>query len=172
MAPSTAPIARSQCALMAQIRAFWYFVPHNATTSIDSCGSRGREMAEGRADRPGTLHGSPGSAGRNAAGLEGRDAPEGKGPSRRPQKRLDRRLEEVAKEVGGGYCRLQMPLKLALAVRETVDGRRLGALEGGGSTPLPMHPCRRARWGVRLGGGGGGALTPAKGGGVTPSTKQ
>ena len=31
----------------------------------------------------------------------------------------DRRLEEVAKAVGGGYCRLQMPLKLALAVRGT-----------------------------------------------------
>ena len=41
---------------------------------------------------------------------------EGKVPQRRPQKRLDRRLEEVAKAVGGGYCRLQMPLKLALAV--------------------------------------------------------
>eukprot|EP00670_Eutreptiella_braarudii_P021862 CAMPEP_0174349268 /NCGR_PEP_ID=MMETSP0811_2-20130205/5969_1 /TAXON_ID=73025 ORGANISM="Eutreptiella gymnastica-like, Strain CCMP1594" /NCGR_SAMPLE_ID=MMETSP0811_2 /ASSEMBLY_ACC=CAM_ASM_000667 /LENGTH=48 /DNA_ID= /DNA_START= /DNA_END= /DNA_ORIENTATION= len=33
----------------------------------------------------------------------GRDALEGKGPQRRPQKRLDRRLEEVAKAVGGGY---------------------------------------------------------------------
>ena len=43
----------------------------------------------------------------------GRDALEGKGPQRRPQKRLGRRLEEVAKAVGGGYCRLQMPLKLA-----------------------------------------------------------
>ena len=27
-----------------------------------------------------------------------------------PQRRLGRRLEEVAKAVGGGYCRLQMPL--------------------------------------------------------------
>ena len=35
---------------------------------------------------------------------------EGKAPQR-PQKRLDRRLEEVAKAVGGGYGRLQMPLK-------------------------------------------------------------
>ena len=45
----------------------------------------------------------------------------------------------VAKVVGGSYCRLQMPLSLALAVRETVAGHRLGALEmrwGG----LPMHP--------------------------------
>ena len=32
----------------------------------------------------------------------GRDALEGKGP----QRRLDRRLEEVAKAVGCGYCRL------------------------------------------------------------------
>ena len=34
----------------------------------------------------------------------GRDALEGKGPHGRPQKRLDRQLEEVAKAVGGGYC--------------------------------------------------------------------
>ena len=45
-----------------------------------------------------------------------RDALEGKGPQRRPQRRLGRRLEEVAKAVGGGYCRLQMSLKLALGV--------------------------------------------------------
>ena len=71
------------------------------------------------------------------------DALEGKGPQRRPQKRLDRRLAGVAKAVGAGYCRLQMPLRLALGVRETVAGHRLGALEGGGgggSPPLPMHP--------------------------------
>ena len=37
-----------------------------------------------------------------------------------PRRRLDRQLEEVAKAVGGGYCRLQMPLRLALAV--TGDG--------------------------------------------------
>ena len=37
-----------------------------------------------------------------------RDALEGKGPQRGDQKRLGRRLEEVAKAVGGGYCRLQM----------------------------------------------------------------
>ena len=48
-----------------------------------------------------------------------RDALEGKAPQGRPQKRLDRRSEEVAKSVGGGYCRLQMPLKLAVAARET-----------------------------------------------------
>ena len=64
-----------------------------------------------------------------------RDALKGKAPQRRPQKRLDRRLQEVTKAVGGGYCRLQMPLKLALAVRGTAAGHRLGALEGGGGYP-------------------------------------
>ena len=47
----------------------------------------------------------------------GGGAVEGQGPWRRPQRRLDGRLEEVAKAVGGGYCRLQMPLKLALGVQ-------------------------------------------------------
>ena len=65
-------------------------------------------------------------------GSEARDAVEGQGP----QRRLGRRLEEVAEAVGGGYCRLPMPLKLALGVRETVAGCRLGALEGGGGTGL------------------------------------
>ena len=71
--------------------------------------------------------------------VAGTDALEGEGPQRRPQGRFDRRLEEVAEAVGGGYCRLQMPLKLALAVRETVAGRRLGAMEGGGG--LPPFQC-------------------------------
>ena len=66
-----------------------------------------------------------------------RDAIEGKGPHRQPQKRLDRRLEEVAKAVGGGYCRLQMPLGLALGVRGTVAGHRLGVREEGGCPPPP-----------------------------------
>ena len=67
-----------------------------------------------------------------------RNALEGKAPQRRPQRRLDRRLEEVAKAVGGGYCRLQMPLKPALGVRGTVAGHRLAALEGeGGYLPGP-----------------------------------
>ena len=87
-----------------------------------------------------------------------RDALEGKGPRRRPQRRLDRRLDEVAKAVGGGYCRLQMPLKPALCVSGIVAGHRLGALEGGGDPltqggapppPLPMHrwvyPCGPGR---------------------------
>ena len=66
-----------------------------------------------------------------------RDALEGKGPQRRPQRRLGRRLKEVAKTVGGGYCRLHMPSSLALGVRGTVAGHRLGALEGGGGVPPP-----------------------------------
>ena len=71
-----------------------------------------------------------------------RDALEEKGPQRRPQQRLGRPLEEVAKAVGGGYCRGQMPLKLALAVRGTVAGHRLGALEGGGRGGyLPPFQC-------------------------------
>ena len=102
-------------------------------------------------------------------------------PQRRPQKRLDRRLEEVAKAVGGGYCRLQMPLSLALAVRETVAGRRRGRPGGRGGSPLPMRrggggpkpPVRsgwagNARSGRRLAagrpsgaGGGGGRGAPA-----------
>ena len=47
---------------------------------------------------------------------------EGKGPQRRPQRRLGRRLEGVVKAVGGGYCRLQMPSRLAFGVRGTVAG--------------------------------------------------
>ena len=46
-------------------------------------------------------------------------------------------MEEVAKAVGGSYCRLQMPLSLALPVRETVAPRG-----GGGGLqciPGPHH---------------------------------
>ena len=68
-----------------------------------------------------------------------REALEGKGPERRPRKRLDRRLEEVAKAVGGGDCRLQMPLKPALGVRGTV-ARPPGGGWGGYPPPLPVHP--------------------------------
>ena len=57
----------------------------------------------------------------------------------RPRKRLGRRLEEVPKAVGGGCCGLQMPLSLAFAVRETVAGHRLGALEGGGGVAPPSN---------------------------------
>ena len=80
----------------------------------------------------------------------GRGALERKAPQRRPQKRLGRRLEEVAKAVGGGYCRLQMPLMLALAMRGTVAGHRPGALEGVGGT----SPSSNASL---AGGGGAGA---------------
>ena len=66
------------------------------------------------------------------------------GTSEPARKRLDRRLEEVAEAVGGGNCRLQMPVRLALAVRETVAGHRLGALEGGGGY-LPPFQCTPAR---------------------------
>ena len=70
-----------------------------------------------------------------------RDALEGKGPQRRPQKRSDRRLGEVAEAVWGGYCRLQMPFNRALGVRETLAGHRLGALErGGGGQCIPCPP--------------------------------
>ena len=78
----------------------------------------------------------------------GSDSLEGEEPQRRPQKRLDRPSEEVSKAVGGGYCRLQMPLRLALGVRGTVAGHGLGALRGGGGgagapPSLPMHPLGR-----------------------------
>ena len=53
------------------------------------------------------------------------------GTSEGALRRLGRRLEGVATAVGAGYCGLQMPLKPALAVRGTVAGRRLGALERG-----------------------------------------
>ena len=58
---------------------------------------------------------------------------------RRPQERLDRRLERVAKAFGGGYCQLQMPLKPALGVRGTAAGHSLGALEVGGVTFPPSN---------------------------------
>ena len=47
-------------------------------------------------------------------------------------RRLDRGLDEGAKAVGGGYWRLQMPLKPAHAVTGTAAGHGLDA--------LPMHP--------------------------------
>ena len=59
-----------------------------------------------------------------------RDASEGNGPERRPQRRLGRRLEEVAEAVGGGYCRLRRPSKPALMtatrpLRNTRGGSRV-----------------------------------------------
>ena len=74
------------------------------------------------------------------------------GPWGRFQKRLDRRLEEVAEAVGGGYCRLQMPLKRALAVRQTVSGHRWGgwrpSLPGARAT-RPQPAWTRVRVWVR-----------------------
>ena len=72
--------------------------------------------------------GGGGALQRPRGGGGGKDALDGKGP----QRWFQRRLEEVAKAVAGGYCRLQMTLSLALAIRGTVAGHRLGALEGGG----------------------------------------
>ena len=71
-----------------------------------------------------------------------RGALEGKGSQRRPQNGSGRRSEEVAEAVGGGYCRLQLPLKVALAVRETVPRHRPGALEGGGPMSLKSFILR------------------------------
>ena len=100
------------------------------------------QHAEGRTgDRPG--HRKETTTRRNVT-PGGRDAVEEKGSQRRPQRRLDGRLEEVAKAVGGGYCRLQTPLRLALGVRETM----VGALERVYLPPLQCIPWR----------GGGGRM--------------
>ena len=80
------------------------------------------------------------------------DALEGKGPQRRPQQRLGRRLEGVAKAVGGGYRRLRMPFSLALAVRGTWLGIGWAPWRGKGSlppskgvpAPPPTHPPTQA----------------------------
>ena len=56
----------------------------------------------------------------------------------------------LPKRLGGGYCRLQMPSRLALGVRGTVAGHRLGAAVGAAAVvSLPRE------WRVRLRGGGG-----------------
>ena len=75
----------------------------------------------------------------------GRGALEEKGPQRRPQRRVGRRLEEASKAVGGGYCRLRMLSSLALDVRGTVAGHRQGALEEVGGTHPPFQ-CIPALW--------------------------
>ena len=125
---------------------------HGSVGGHQSCRHRGRRKVRPgtkihphsncqRASRHASPHTLPGSG---AAGhrLGARPQllvllPHGQGCIRREgtsgAKRLGRRLEEVAKAVGGGYCRLQMPLKLALGARGTVAGHRLGALEGGTS---------------------------------------
>ena len=97
----------------------------------------------------------PGRRLKREGAIKGRDALEGKGPQRRPQKRLDRRLEEGTKAVGGGYCQFQMRLKLALGVRETVAGRPGGGypppfqcIPGGMPLKVQHAPVPgRSRWG-------------------------
>ena len=71
----------------------------------------------------------------------GRDASEGKGPLRRPQKRLDMRLEEVAKAVGG---------RLSLVTHATEAGSRRQGHSGwaswrGGGYPPPLCGLQRFR---------------------------
>ena len=104
------------------------------------------------------------------------DELEWKAPQRWPQNRLDWRLQDVAKAVGGGYYQLQMPLKLLVtnaieagtSFREPVAGQRLGPLEGAGAGSLLMHSWRGPKpyhhavvligcWGLDKGGGGGAA---------------
>ena len=70
----------------------------------------------------------------------GSDALQGKGPRRPPHRRLERRLEEVDKAVGGGCCRLQMPFKLAGDSGWASAGRPGGGGREGAPPPLPMHP--------------------------------
>ena len=58
------------------------------------------------------------------------------GTSEAPQRRVDRRLEEAAKAVGGGYFWLPMPLRLALGVRGTLAlGIGWGPCVWGGCPP-------------------------------------
>ena len=62
-----------------------------------------------------------------------------------PQGARDAVGQAVAKAVGGGYCRLQMPLTPALAVRGAAAGHRLGAPESGeGGWPPPAPPPSNA----------------------------
>ena len=71
----------------------------------------------------------------------------------------------LPKRLGGGYWRLQLPLKLALAVRRTVAGHRLRSWRGRGGD-LPPFQC--------IAGGGGrgqheGLIKAAKGTGKGPN---
>ena len=65
----------------------------------------------------------------------------------RPQRRPQRRLEETAEAVVGGYCQLQLPFRLACGVRETAAGRRLDALKVGGYPLLLLTPAQPASGG-------------------------
>ena len=70
----------------------------------------------------------------------------GTGPHKGPQKRLGRRLEEVAKAVGSGNCWSQMPWKLALTAAAPLGGRPGGR---GGTCPPPIRCITvGGRWAV------------------------
>ena len=71
-----------------------------------------------------------------------RGALEGEGPQRRPQQRLGRRLEEVAKAVGGGYCRLLNAVEPG-AWRQGDSGWAPWSGGGGGTAP----PFQCISWG-------------------------
>ena len=75
-------------------------------------------------------------------GGRGSDALEVKGPQRWPQRRLGRRLEEVAEAVGGRLLSVTNAVE-ALGVRETVaalgGGGGRAALEGKGPVPDPTN---------------------------------
>ena len=77
----------------------------------------------------------------------------GKGPQRRPQRRVDKRLEEAAKAVGGGYCRLQIPLKPALTARGTPKWRVSAGGAKGRSSVQFWTPGPAMQAGVQRAGG-------------------
>ena len=80
-----------------------------------------------------TMGGWVGGGGTNLHRPHPRDALEGKGPQRRSRRRLPKRL-------GGGYCRLRMPLRLALGVRGT-GGIGWAPWRGGVPPPLQCIPA-------------------------------
>ena len=131
--------------------------PTSAKSSfIATHGSFTRALVRGFARRASAASGTASDAGPPAAdsARRYRVALDGKGPQRRPQKPLDRRLEDVVEAVGGGCCRLQMLLRLAFGVRGTLAGHRLGAVEsvwGGGGGCLHPFQCIPAQ--VRARGG-------------------
>ena len=84
----------------------------------------------------------PTREGHRALKPKARDALEGKGPQRPPQRRLDRRLEEVAKAVGGRLLSVTNASDVGVCRQKTVAGHTLGALEGGGGyLPPPPLQC-------------------------------
>ena len=113
----------------------WTSVPRLSTANSNpAVRKRGGAAVERRTGTKPVFGGGGGGGrqGTNAAGLpahnqqkggrhadggqrvsEGKDALRGPQTRKRPQQQLGRRLEEVAEAFGGGFCRLQMPLKLA-----------------------------------------------------------